>query len=159
MCKPPAVFVCRGNRAPAVYYQLGTLNDLILERLIELDKVAAPAPNANDQISVGVRALLRGKKVVAVHGVELELMSAAKDEQPDERGDFFNAVRRAKDGIVQFERERPSVCNADKMLLCKGLYDRHRAFDAGKQTRGIVCGERIARIAPVRRRGDRAAEP
>ena len=44
---------------------------MVLIDLIEFDKVAAPAPDAHDEVAVILRVLLRVKEPVAVDGLSL----------------------------------------------------------------------------------------
>ena len=54
-----------------LYGKSYTADYVVLEFTVELGEIAAPAPNADDQVSVFFGVLLRFEKVVAVDNIEL----------------------------------------------------------------------------------------
>ena len=62
---------------------------MILVFLIQFHKVGAPAPNADDEVGVLFRLSLGGTEQVCVDGIQLQLMTAAADEQLHEGSHLF----------------------------------------------------------------------
>ena len=54
-----------------LYGKSYTADYVVLEFTVKLGEIAAPAPNADDQVSVFFGVLLRFEKVVAVDNIEL----------------------------------------------------------------------------------------
>ena len=99
------------------------LDDVVLIDLVQLDEVAAPAPDAHDEVAVILRVLLRVKEPVAVDGVDLHLVSTHVHEALDEHGAFADGVLIAEHGVGQLDGQRAAVCHARQMRLGKGLDD------------------------------------
>ena len=101
----------------------GPFDDVVLINFVQFDKIAAPAPDAHDEIAVVFRVLLRVEQPVAVDGVDLHLVAAEVHVALDEHGAFADGVVIAEHGVGQLDGQRAAVCHACQMRLGKGLDD------------------------------------
>jgi len=65
---------------------------VILVFSVELDKICAPSPDPDDEVSIFLRFPLSVEKLVAIYRVELHLVAAPGDEQFHEVGDLVLAL-------------------------------------------------------------------
>ena len=126
---------------------------MVLVADVELVEVAAPAPNAYDEVGVVFGVLLRVEQTVAVDGVELHLMSTEIDESLDEHGNLLFALVVAEDCVVNLHGEGAAVGDALHIKFGKGLNGGKRTVDARGERGGEAGGVGLLRELSV---GERA---
>ena len=108
-------------------HKFGTADYVILIFDVKLVEIAAPTPNANDEIFMRLGVLLRIEKNVTVDGVELKLMPAEVDESLYKSRYLFDPVIVAEGIAVYLHGERAAVDDLGKVVFCEGL-------DAGERS-------------------------
>ena len=76
---------------------------MLLVGEVELVKVAAPAPYANDEVRIIFGMLLSIEKALAVDGIELKLMTAEPDKALYELCRLFDTLVVSEDGVVKLK--------------------------------------------------------
>ena len=92
---------------------------MILIIHVKLIKIAAPSPDADDQIAVILRVGLRVKKAGVIDRIELQLMSAAKDEQLYKLRDLGDGFVLRKYAVGKLDGQRTAVDNLGHIMLGK----------------------------------------
>ena len=132
---------------------------MVLVILIQFHKVAAPSPDAHDQVPVFLRMLLRVKHGIPVDGIELKLMAAQIYKGFDQCGDLGDAFLIAEQGIMQLQRQGSSVYDFVQFRLCEGFYNGNGSLVSCEQAGRIVAGKAFAGPAAVRGGSQIAGKP
>ena len=130
------IFICR-----RLQRQLHPADDVILVFPVQLDKIAAPTPDPNDEIPVLLRVVLGVQEAVPVYGVDLDLVSAQEDVGADQRRHLGNTVRRAEEGVVKLDGQGAAVDRAGQVRFAEGFYHRYWSRTSTEEAGGKIGGD------------------
>ena len=85
------------------------VDHMVLVTFVQFDEIAAPAPDAHDQVAVPLGMHLGVEQLFAADGIELQLVAAQGDVGLDEHSQFADALLVVENRLVELEGQRPTV--------------------------------------------------
>ena len=123
---------------------------MVLITFVKLDKIAAPSPDTDNQVSVQFRMLLGVKQLFSVEGVQLQLVAALADVVADEHRKLLDGLVVAEDALIKFDGQWSSVDDILQLWLAERAHHRHRALMAKEHTWGEVGRDNLSCRTSVR---------
>ena len=127
------------------------VDHMVLVTFVQFDEIAAPAPDAHDQVAVPLGMHLGVEQLFAADGIELQLVAAQGDVGLDEHAQFADALLVVEDRLVELEGQRPAVDHILQTRFGEGFDDRYGPALVDEQARRIVGGDHLPGTAAVGR--------
>ena len=130
------------------------LNDVVLVLWSQLAEVAAPAPDANDQVPVLLRVRLCLLQRLHAQRVELQLLTAELREAAHQHRHLAERVSAPEDRVGELEGDRSTIAHLPVVELGERLQGADRASNPGTGRGRQTRAEKLAALIIAKQEKD-----